>query len=597
MLQEKLMLAGRALKWLPRVLASGPKFKRTVADLIEECAASRSQHRFVVFEGRELSYAEFNAAANRVAHWALAGGIGRGDVVALLMQNRLEFLVIWAGLAKAGVTIALLNTNQSGDALAHSLKTVSARRLIVGSECLPQLESLVSSVRQGLELFVSADLAQEHVSLPHDGEDFDQAVGSFSTENPPRRVRDDLHGEDILFLIYTSGTTGLPKAARFSHSRFLAAGVHSLLSGFGPEDTMYCALPLYHTVGGVMAVNAVLTSGGTLALSRKFSAGRFWDEIVECDATAFQYIGEFCRYLINQPYRPAERAHRIKFCVGNGLRPDIWQEFKERFHIPKIVEFYGATEANVAMINFDNKVGSVGKLPPGLKARLICYDIESGQHLRDKDGFCIPCADGKVGELIGRISHGASAAGRFEGYTSEAANESKILCDVFTPGDMWFRSGDLLRRDRDGYYYFVDRIGDTFRWKGENVSTQEVAEVVSTYPKVAMCAVYGVDVPGSDGRAGMAALQLRGDQGFSGRDLYAHLCQLLPLYAAPAFLRIQDHPEMTATFKLRKIELQKEGFDPSSISDPLYYRHDGESAYLPLNAEVHAKIQNHSLRL
>ncbi len=593
----------RSLRWLPELALFGPDSKRTAADLIERQARHRPHRVFVRFEGRELRYGEWNAAANRVAHWALERGIGCGDVVALLMENRPEYLVIWAGLAKVGATTALLNTNLSGRALAQVLEASGCRGLVLGAECTPALASLGEELPAELPVHVVAEPGAEGAALPPDAKSLDHEMAGYSPENPPPSVRAKLRGGDPLFYIYTSGTTGLPKAARFSHARFMGGGLFSLLCGFGPRDVMYCALPLYHTVGGVMAVNTVLRSGGTLALSRRFSASRFWQEVVESGATAFQYIGEICRYLLLQPEGDWERRHRLRFCVGNGLRPDVWEPFQRRFRIPHVCEFYGATESNVAMANLEGRVGSVGRPPPGLRVALLRYDVEADALVRDGAGRCVECAPGEAGELVSKIVEGRTAVGRFEGYTSKEATEKKILRDVFEPGDAWFRSGDLLRVDADGFYSFVDRIGDTFRWKGENVSTQEVAEAVGAFPGVELASVYGVAVPHCEGRAGMAALVLEGEklerekaEALDPEALYAHVEKALPAYARPAFVRLQDEPELTGTFKLRKVELQRQGFDPGAVGDPLFYRDDATRSYRPLDPDAFGRIQAGELR-
>lgn len=596
----RLQLLRRTLRWMPALLLWGPRSRRTAADLIERRAARDPQRSFIRFEGRDVSYAEYNAAANRVAHWALERGIGRGDVVGLLMHNRPEYLELWAGLAKAGATTALLNSNLSGPALVHVLEAAGCKTLLLGAECAEAWESLGLVRPAGVDVFVVDDPGDESGARngPPGTSRFDAEVEVYSDKNPPASVRADLRGADPLFYIYTSGTTGLPKAARFSHARFAGGGIFSLLSGLTRSDVMYCTLPLYHTVGGVMCVNAVLRAGATLALRRRFSAARFWQDVVEMDATAFQYIGELCRYLLAAPPGPWETRHRVRFCVGNGLRPDIWQAFQQRFRIPHIAEFYGATESNVAMVNLEDRVGSVGRPVPGTRVALVRYDVAGEEHVRDADGRCVPCAVGEPGELIGEIRDGRTAAGRFEGYTSEKDTEKKVLRGVFRPGDRWFRTGDLLRRDAQGFYYFVDRIGDTFRWKGENVSTQEVAEALTRRPEIELCAVYGVEVPGCDGRAGMAALVLHdGGPAFDGAALYAHVTDALPAYARPAFLRVQSRPELTATYKLRKVELQAEGFDPDRVSDPLYYRDDATACFRPVTPKVLAALHSGDLKL
>jgi fatty-acyl-CoA synthase len=542
-----------------------------------------------------VSYAELNAQANRVAHWALARGLGRGSVVGLLMENRPEYIAIWMGLAKVGAVTALLNTNLHGEALAHSLRTASCAHLIFGAECAGAWKSLAADAPD-VEVLCVRDPDDEAQTSPPDARSLEDELTSSSALNPPRRVRAQLRAGDPLFFIYTSGTTGLPKAARLSHSRFLGGGIYALLAGLGQDDVLYCPLPLYHTVGGVMCVNAVLSSGATLALARRFSASRFWDDVARYHATAFQYIGELCRYLVNQPPHPLERSHALRFAVGNGLRPDVWKTFQQRFGVPHIVEFYGATESNVTMVNLQGRTGSVGKAPPGIGIARVRFDVERGDVVRGPDGRCQPCRVGEPGELLGRISEGRSLAGRFEGYTSREETEKKILRDVFEEGDAWFRTGDLLSCDADGFYYFVDRVGDTFRWKGENVSTQEVAEALTAQPGVEICAAYGVEVPGAEGRAGMAAVVLEPGAGLDGESLFRALEAALPAYARPAFVRIQARPEVTATFKLRKVELQKQGFDPGASGDPILYRDDARRAYLPLDLETVKRIERGEVR-
>jgi len=588
---------GRSVRWMAPLVFRGPGSRFTAADLIESRAASRGSAAFVRFEGRTVSYRDYNAAANRVAHWAIDRELGRGDVVALIMENRPEYLESWAGLAKAGATTALVGNQLRGHALAHALDAAGAGHVILGSECLEAWQSLGDERPAGVSLFVVSDPgAASTATLPDGARWLGEETADQSTANPPRSVRAELRGGDPLFYIYTSGTTGLPKAARFSHSRWMGGGIYALLGGFGREDTFYCPLPLYHTVGGVMTVNAVLSAGGTLALARRFSASRFWSEIVELGATAFQYVGELPRYLLDQPEREEERAHSVRLCVGNGLRPEVWERFRDRFGIPHIVEFYGATESNISMVNLDDRVGSVGKPAPAMKAALVRYDVERDEHVRDEGGRLVPCEVGEVGELLGGISGGRTAAGRFEGYTSKDASEKKILRDAFKQGDAWFRTGDLMRRDEEGYYYFVDRIGDTFRWKGENVSTQEVADAIGELAGVELSAVYGVELPGAEGRVGMAALRMHEGAELDDAALYARVEEALPAYARPAFVRLLQAPDLTGTFKIRKVGLQREGFDPKTIADPLLYRDDARRRYLPLLPEIADRIRAGSMR-
>jgi fatty-acyl-CoA synthase len=359
---------------------------------------------------------------------------------------------------------------------------------------------------------------------------------------------------------------------------------------------MYVVLPLYHSAGGVCAIGSTLTVGGSVIIRRKFSATAFWDDCVKYRATQFQYIGELCRYLLNAPPHPKERKHRLRVTMGNGLRPEIWPAFKARFRIPRIIEFYGATEGNVSMVNFDGKVGSIGRIPGYMRrviqTRLVQFDIEGEQPIRNEKGFCVECKPDEAGEAIGKIDE---ERGRFEGYSKGADTEKKILRDVFEKGDAWFRTGDLLKRDAQHYYYFIDRIGDTFRWKGENVATSEVAEAISIFPGIKEANVYGVKVPGTDGRAGMAALVTAGPIDFA--KFKAHLEKNLAAYARPIFLRMQPEIEITGTFKHRKVELVKEGYDPRTVADPLFFLDPVDSQYVPLTPELHDRIMAGEIRL
>jgi fatty-acyl-CoA synthase len=363
---------------------------------------------------------------------------------------------------------------------------------------------------------------------------------------------------------------------------------------------MYDCLPMYHTAGGVVATGALLLNGGSVVVREKFSAHEFWSDVVRYDCTLFQYIGELCRYLMNSPPGPDETRHRIRLACGNGLRPDLWMDFKNRFRIPKIVEFYGATEGNVNIFNFEGKEGAVGRVPWWLAHRfpiaVVRFDVERQQPVRNADGFCERCTPDEAGEVIGRIVNDPSKPGnRFEGYAAAAQNENKILHNVFAKGDSWFRTGDLMRQDARGYFYFVDRVGDTFRWKGENVSTSEVSEAINTFPGIADANVYGVTVVGRDGRAGMAAIVCNGECDLAA--LHAHLRANLPEYARPLFLRIKGKLDVTGTFKQTKIDLVREGFNPAATGDPIYFNDPHMQAFVPLDAALYRRIESGEVRL
>jgi fatty-acyl-CoA synthase len=578
-----------------RVRSLDSRSSQTVADAFES-AADRFANRIAIEWGDEkISYRELDERANRVAAWAHGVGIGPGDTVALFMENRPEFLVCWLGLAKAGACTALINTNLTGVPLVHALTVSGANRLILGGELSAAWEGVRAELREKFAVFASGSPVAGATNL-------DAELRDKRCVRLPASVRAGLTSGDPLFYIYTSGTTGNPKAAKFSHARFLMVAIaNQELAAMDPSDRVYCVLPLYHTAGGVMTVGMALLSGASLILKRRFSASSFWSDCRRYGVTVFQYIGEMCRYLLNVPPSPDDRGHDVRLVLGNGLRPDIWEQFASRFGIREIREFYGATEGNFALVNLDNKVGSVGRIAPYMKraipVELIRFDVETETHVRDEFGRCIRSEDGEPGEAIGRIADAGdnTPLGRFEGYTNERESGKKVLRDVFEEGDAWYRTGDLLMRDAEGYYYFVDRIGDTFRWKGENVSTNEVAEVLSVCEGIAEVNVYGVTVPGADGRAGMAAVVA--DEDLDLRAVYRHVSDSLAPYARPLFLRRRPQIETTGTFKHRKVDLVREGFDPDSVREPLYFRDDSEKNYVPLDAELYARIVEGDVRV
>jgi fatty-acyl-CoA synthase len=362
------------------------------------------------------------------------------------------------------------------------------------------------------------------------------------------------------------------------------------------DDRVYVTLPLYHATGGLCATGAALLNGGSVVLRSRFSASHFWDDVNAEGCTMFVYIGELCRYLVNQPEQPGEQTHKLRLAFGNGLRPEIWETVKTRFHIPEILEFYGSTEGNVSLFNLDGQPGAIGRIPGYARAwfnvRVARFDVESETVVRGPDGLGIEARPGEIGECLGEIHAGART--EFTGYADKKASESKILHDMFKPGDAWFATGDLMRQDKDGYFYFVDRIGDTFRWKGENVSTGEVEQALSALPGVKEASVYGVKVGELDGRAGMASLVVNPDFDITG--LAAKVDAALPAYARPVFLRLRTELAVTGTFKHRKIDMVADGFDPAHVTEPLYVR-DGDKGYEPITPAVMAEIVGGTMRL
>jgi fatty-acyl-CoA synthase len=416
---------------------------------------------------------------------------------------------------------------------------------------------------------------------------------------PPRSLRAGITAETPSLLIFTSGTTGLPKAARYSHMRWMSSGdvmVETLEAT--PDDVFYCCLPLYHGAAATSVTSTALKAGAAIVVRRRFSVREFWNDVRRNGITVLQYIGEICRYLLNLPEDARDREHSLRAMLGAGLSPESWQRWVERFGPVQVFEGWGSTEANANLINVDNRIGSCGRVPYWEKTnfRLVRFDVESESHPRDANGFYLLCQPGEVGEAIGYIvDHPDIGGGRFEGYTSAEATEKKILRNVFQPGDAYWSSGDLLRYDEDGYFFFVDRIGDTFRWKGENVSTSEVAEIVHTLDGVEEANVYGVPVPGHEGKAGMVALVP--GAAFDLDRLHAHVHARLAYFARPLFLRLQKAIDATSTFKQKKLDLVREGFDPAAIADPLFFDDVEAGRYVPLDVSLREEILSGRRRL
>ncbi|MFD1704529.1 long-chain-acyl-CoA synthetase [Methylopila henanensis] len=585
----------RALKATTHI---GRNRTRVFPHVIAELAAAHRDRPALISDKESFSYAELDARANRYARWAGANGVGKGDVVALMMANRPDYLAFWIGVTRVGGAVALLNTNLAGAPLAHCVSIVRPKHVIVGA-------SLAQAYASAHPL-VALDPKPAVWAHGGDAEGWprvDAAAEALSGDPLPPQELPELSIDDRALFIYTSGTTGMPKAANINHYRLMAIS-HGFMGAMDirPDDRMYDCLPMYHTVGGVIAAGSPLLAGASVVIREKFQASRFWRDVVETECTLIEYIGELCRYLVHTPSCPDEKRHKVRLACGNGLRPDVWPAFAERFKIPTILEWYAATEGNVALFNFDGMPGAVGRIAPYLRwkfpTKIIRFDVEAGEAVRGPDGRCIECDVGEVGEIVGKILNDPSKPSmRFEGYADAEATSKKVLTDAFEPGDRWFRTGDLMRQDAQGYFYFVDRVGDTFRWRGENVATSEVSETISVFPGVEEVTVYGVDLPGYDGRAGMALIVPAAGDSLDLEGLYAHLAQNLPAYARPVFLRIGIGLEITGTFKQRKVELVKDGANPAIVPDPLYLAHPVERRYVPLDAELYDALATKRVRL
>ena len=558
----------------------------TLPALLAAAAGSHGENPALIDEAQTLTYAELAAQVNRYARWALLQDVAPGDVVALMLPNCADYVAIWLGITSVRGVVALINPQISGDGLAQALAAVQPRHVITdcdGARALLAVADQLPADMQTWSFGPGGSFARV--------EDAAAQLSPAPLELPGERTA---ALTDLALYIYTSGTTGPPKAARISHRRVAEWSLwFAGMIDTQPSDRMFNCLPMFHSVGGVVAIGAMLAGGGSVLIRRSFSASRFWDDVVTHRCTVFQYIGELCRHILNSDAEPVGR-HSLRLCCGNGLRGEVWTAFAERFDIPHILEFYASTEGNVSLYNVPGRPGAIGHLPGFLAHRapviLAQCDAESGALLRGADGLARVCQPGETGEALGRIASRA-----FEGYTDQDATAAKIARDVLAAGDAWYRTGDLMQRDTAGYFTFVDRLGDNFRWKGENIASAWVADTLCRAPGVRDAVVYGVAVPGHEGRAGMAAVTVNAD--FMLERLHAHLTQHLPGYAWPVFVRIVPNISATATFKPLRAALAREGYDPASVKDRLYAFDKARAAYLCLDAAMLYSIVSGKVRI
>ncbi len=576
---------------LYRLATVRPGSHQSIGSVIERWAKKTPDAPALRFEGRTWTYAEFNAWANRIAHALAQAGIRSGQTVAILMENRPEALVCVAATLKLGAVAGLLNHNQRGEVLAHSIDLVKPTALILSAECQEALESsgFAANADACTRFWHGGD---DGAPPPAGWDDLDRLAGRQPSTNPASTS--SVRADQPCFYIFTSGTTGLPKASVMTHYRWLSAmgGVGNATLRLRGDDVFYVCLPLYHNNALTVSWSSVLAAGACLALDRKFSASRFWDRVRDNGATGFCYIGELLRYLLNQPASGRDQDHAVRLITGNGLRPEIWDAFQQRFGIDRIYEFYGASESNIAFINAFGVDRTAGFTP--MAFAIVTYDTDADAPIRQGGKSRMQrVRRGDVGLLISKVTNRRP----FDGYTDAKATEGKLLRNVFRNGDCWLNTGDLVRDQGLRHIQFVDRTGDTFRWKGENVATGEVEGALAQLPGIEHGVVYGVQVPGHDGRAGMAAVTLAAGHAFDGAGLARGLCETLPPYAVPVFIRLREEQDTTGTFKYRKVDLKTDGFDPVSVTDPLYVLLDRDKGYERLTERVAEAIAAGGCRL
>ncbi|XP_054475176.1 long-chain fatty acid transport protein 2-like [Anoplopoma fimbria] len=563
----------------------------SLLDRFEDLVRAQPHKPFVLFKEQTFTYQDAEELSNKAARVLLQSGrVKAGDTVALFLRNEPVFLWLWLGLSKIGCSAAFLNYNIRSKSLLHCFNCSGAKALVAAEELQDAVEDILRDLLdQQVTVFILADRCKTA-----DMESFTDKMRQASSEPLSKDVR--LNSSPMLY-IYTSGTTGLPKAAVITQAKQWSMSCYPYLAGMNSDDVPYLSLPLYHS-SGFLLFGAAIERGTTIALSSKFSTSQFWEDCRKYNVTVIQYIGETMHYLCNTPKKLNDQTHKVRLAIGSGIRANVWREFISRFGNIKIMEFYGATEGNFALMNYSGKIGAVGRDTFLRKwffpYAVIKFDVDEGMPVRDSSGLCIEAAKGEPGLLVSKISNRAP----FLGYLRDLQQtEKKRLHDVLKKGDLYFNTGDLLSIDEDHFFHFQDRVGDTFRWKGENVATNEVADIITLSDCIKEANVYGVKVPGQEGRAGMAAVILSEGRRFDSAGVFKHVENFLPSYARPRFMRIQSSMVVTGTFKHLKGKLVEEGFNPNLITDPLYFLDEKDKNYVPLTVDIFNSITSGKVKI
>lgn len=570
-------------------------------DIFEKTADKFTTKPMIVYKDVSYSFMEVDKMANKLANVALGLGIKQGDTVAILMYNEPAFVWAWFGFEKIGVEVAFVNFHQRKKTLLHSLTICGAKAIFMNSGMA--LYQAIDDIANDLKDIALYTLESQNSSIPSRFKSLSDNLKTAVDQRIPRDKRSSVNSKCTNCLIFTSGTTGLPKPAIVTHAKCMIGSFIYNYCHVTPDDVLYECLPLYHTAASLLGIGTSRKNGVTVVLSEKFSTSKFFEECHRNNVTMIHYVGEMCRYLVNSPKGDYDTNHRIRVALGNGLRKDVWTLFQNKFKIERILEFYSATELPAGFINIENAVGAVGRISPLFKRLLrihfVEFDTDMDQPVRDEKGQCIPAAPYEPGLLILTLSEKTP----FEGYKNrEDATKRKLIHDVFKKGDVYINSGDLFYHDEYYYYYFYDRLGDTYRWKGENVSTTQVANIITELPFIVDACVYGVLVPGSEGRAGMATINLLdSEKEHPTEDMISKIEQQcineLESYAIPRFLRFTHMLDITSTFKQIKATLKKEGFDPTVVKEPLYYFNTKNQKYCILDKEIAMAIEEREIKL
>ena len=569
-----------------------PDDNASLAHSFEETVTKFGSNNFIYFENEKWTYNQTNEAANVLANKLIDDGVEHGDRVVLFMENRPNYIISILALNKIGAIGVLINTSLTGNPLIHCINSSDSKKCIVGAELASSLEEVLGeiNIKDKSDIYWVKD--GSNYECPEWASDLDTLIDTSKSNN--LSITNKVTAKDTAFYIFTSGTTGVPKAALFPNAKIIAASVNISKGGYriDSSDCMYNCLPLYHSTGLMLGLCACVQVGAATFIRRKFSASAFWKEAKQFNTTAFVYVGELCRYLSFQEPSEEEVNNPISKMVGNGLRPDLWDCFRNRFNVERIVEIYGASEGNALFMNLLNKDETIGMT--NAKVGIFKYDVAEDKLVKDKNDKYIEVDDHQPGLLLVEIGPNAI----YNGYTDKKASEEKVVSNVMVDGDRWFNTGDLVKTMDVGFslgrkhYQFVDRVGDTFRWKSENVSTNEVAEILNSFEHVNMANVYGVKVPKSEGRAGMVAFNCNLDE-FNWDDFSSFVIDKLPSYAQPIFVRIIEELETTGTFKLKKNDLREEAYHLDKVNgNQVFIKKPGQNTYVPLDRDYYEVIES-----
>ncbi|XP_026577889.1 very long-chain acyl-CoA synthetase-like isoform X1 [Pseudonaja textilis] len=574
-------------------LQQNPPF--TLLDCFLDKVLKHPEKPFILFKDEIYSYHDIDRRSNQMAR-VLKDYVKlkEGETMAVFLKNIPAYIWIWMGLEKIGCTMACINYNIRLKSLLHVLKSCNAKVLLTTPDFKNAIEDILPDLKdEGLKVFFLSD------DSPFDGVEALLGQVKLSSDEPvPASYRANVKVTSTSVYIFTSGTTGLPKAAIINQMKLFKISKMFIMCDINAKDIIYTPLPLYHSAALLIGIGGCLEVGATCVLGPKFSVSNFWNDCRRYQVSVIQYVGETMHYLCNAPKKDNDRDHSVRLAIGNGMKREVWKEFLHRFGRLKIYEFYGATEGNLGFINYIGKVGAIGRInflyKKLAKFELIQYDIDQNEVVRNEKGFCIPVATGETGLLVCKITEKSA----FHGYAGDLEKtKKKLLQDVLEKGDSYFNSGDLMMQDHDGFIYFQDRVGDTFRWKGENVATTEVETILVMLEFIQEVNVYGVPVPGHEGKIGMAAIRLKEGESFDGKQLYEHTKNYLPNYAIPHFIRIQEALEITGTFKHCKTQLVKEEFNPITITEPLFFLDNSEKSFVPLTLEIYHSIKEKKRKL